>query len=70
MVFPGRVIRTVESCHSIVDESELPPRPLSHDEAEYLDQECFERFIKIDSLYVTEHDVSVLINRLMYQYSI
>ena len=58
MVFPGHLVRTEGSCHSIVDELELPPRPLSHDEAEYLDQECFERFIKINSMYITEHDVS------------
>ena len=56
--FPGHVIRKDHSCHSIVDESELPPRPLSTNEAEYLDQECFERFIKINSYYITGHHVS------------
>ena len=56
--FPGHVIRKDQSCHSIVDEAELPPRPLSTNEAEYLDQECFERFIKINSYYITGHHVS------------
>ncbi|XP_067934818.1 oxidation resistance protein 1-like isoform X2 [Watersipora subatra] len=55
-VFPGHLVRSQASCHSIVDEMDLPPRPLSQDEAEYLDHECFERFIKIHSLYITEHN--------------
>lgn len=50
-------MRMNRSCHSIVDESELPPRPLSADEAQYLDQECFERFIKMNSNYITESHV-------------
>lgn len=53
-------MRKEVSCHSFTDESELPPRPLSIDEAEHLDQECFERFIKINSHYITEHMVSLL----------
>lgn len=59
-MFPGHPIRTESSCHSIVDVTELPPKPLSTDEAEYLDQECFERFIKLNSLYITEHNVSAM----------
>lgn len=53
---PGRIMRMDVSCHSLVDE-DVTPKALSTDEAQYLDKECFQRFIKISSFYITEHYV-------------
>lgn len=34
-----------------------PPRPLSEDEARKLDQECHERFIKVNVKHITDGQV-------------
>ena len=40
------------------NDSNDPPRPLSEDEAQKLDQECHERFIKVNVKHITDGQVS------------
>ncbi|XP_064597789.1 LOW QUALITY PROTEIN: oxidation resistance protein 1-like [Liolophura sinensis] len=50
---PGHVERQT-SQSSLPDTDDLPPRKLSEEEAKELDQECYERFIKVNVKHITD----------------
>lgn len=53
---PGHVERQT-SVSSLPDADDLPARKLSEEEAKELDQECYERFIKVSVKHITDGQV-------------